>query len=1384
MTDLAQLRERVQGLLAGTGPGTEASSLMISETLFGPDDPLVGELLRTWNGGQPLVVHRAVLAAAGGDSDEVLVTGVTSFRNVDGAPVAVRFRPVDGGVAIRVRMTLPVTWRFSQSFPDLPVSIDFRGPLTAAPSPLFDLLTLTGAAFVLATHDHVDEELGVALPAGFGFAARLKLVGLFGIIEHTLGGGREELVIAGPVLAAPPVPTTTPLPPTEPVVPVPSAEPLPGINLRAVLDTDVTVGPLALRDTALVLYCPPDVDWLKGHPNRPPMVFYGGRLQGGDRFAVEVWAALSPGDPSLVLTARPEGGAGGIRTADLAGLLGGDELADRLGPELGSLGTVTLRTMSLGLSLEPPALDGVSATVGLDGIRWAPFGDELEVTDLHAIVVATSPLEASRSVQVILAGRFAIEDAEFTAVITVPDFTISVDVTAQPTLPLGTFMRTYLPDVPPVGDLTVDGLRLSARPGAFYTLAARLAPRPEAWTVPLGPESLEISDVGLSIGRVAGAGFTGSFSGRLSLAGAELDVGFQVPGPFALRADLPRMSLRELVGALTDQPVDWPPGFDIALEQARIRIEKRGTDGALVLGAQIEGFGSLAVDIRRAGARWGFAAGFALPTGWRLGQLSQDLAPLDEAFRFDRMVLVIASFDDPAFQFPDLSSFGDPRITSTRITLPASAAPGVKAGLNAFAEMDLGGDRGLALIKGSLHLDSATLDVLVQIGIDPVTALVSAGITGALNGNLQFTGALRIRLAAGSPSLGLFGEVAMTADGHPLRFTAELSITPNGALMAGTMPEPWRDAFGVNGLVLADLALLVGISWELIPAIGIAATMSLGDFAGSAALLFDGTQPTRSLLAGSISDLGLDDIATLIAGQADLPDAIAPVLAGCRLEGTHLFDVPATLAADLDTADVTAAIAAAFLAAGRLAVPTGAGSLLTVAEAGRRWHLTDRTTLRHYGIERRGDVLAVSRNVQLYLAPEPTLIGQLVFPAGTRLTAGLTAFGFGGQVDVDVDPNVGISVAAELLPVDAGVIFKLTGSGGTGGPRFSLATYDAPGAPVRGPHCVVSGAVTMLGFTRDIDLRLSRDGFFLTVSATIFDVFDATVTASLPLHDFAAAELGIGASMHEEFLSIVRTRGVAAIQSAAGDAGREVGEAQRAVADAQTKVDAVQRQIDPQVAQIRAERAQADGALRKAENDVNTIQGQIDAEQRTIGDLNRDLDRLKGQLTWWNSAWIGPQILDKGRQLAQHQLTLTGEQGGLAVAQGTLSGLRSAVNTTPVEADPRVAGLYAQLALEQAGLAGAQGILQQTQAAAGGLASVATWLAANGPDHLLEVTDASFAGSLGVVGGGQVTLSASYILLGQPGTSSVSFDFHDVEPGFNALVNLLEEEAAMLALRL
>jgi hypothetical protein len=436
-------------------------------------------------------------------------------------------------------------------------------------------------------------------------------------------------------------------------------------------------------------------------------------------------------------------------------------------------------------------------------------------------------------------------------------------------------------------------------------------------------------------------------------------------------------------------------------------------------------------------------------------------------------------------------------------------------------------------------------------------------------------------------------------------------------------------------------------------------------------------------------------------------------------------------------------------------------------------------TLKHYTIARHGDLLTVSMRVQLYIAPQPTLIGQLMFPQGLRLSAHVSAFGLAGSVNLDVDPNRGVVADGSIQPIDAGQLFSLTGHAGESGPQLSLSTYDAPGARIRGPHLVVSGAVTMLGFTRDIDVRASRDGFSLTVSATLFNVFGAAVTATAPLRDFTAADLVVIATMQNDLLTLLRTRGIETIRAAAADAGRSIHAAEDQLTACQDQVNRIQTQIDQKLPQIRAERRDAEDKLRKAQGDVNSIQSQINAEDRQIRRLNDRIDALKRGASIING-WNIPDIIAAGAELSQHQFTKVSFQAALTTALGVLQAARSAVTGTPIELDPRVSGLYTQLGLANGALAGAQAVLQQTLVALGAMATVGQWIASHGPEDILDVTAARFEGRLGAVSGGSVNLQVSYVLMEQHGETVLDFNFHDVERGVNTLVERLKQQATSL----
>src|SRR5437763_13286079 len=148
----------------------------------------------------------------------------------------------------------------------------------------------------------------------------------------------------------------------------------------------------------------------------------------------------------------------------------------------------------------------------------------------------------------------------------------------------------------------------------------------------------------------------------------------------------PEVHLRELIGELTNQDIPIPGGFDLTLIDSSVLIQKSGTTNLVFqLATTIDKVGTIAFEARRvAGTAWGFAAGIDI-AGGRISSLPglDAIKPFEDFFHLDQLTLVAASFDDVNFQFPGLAAFATPRLTSTKLTMPAG---GVIAGFNVSAQ--------------------------------------------------------------------------------------------------------------------------------------------------------------------------------------------------------------------------------------------------------------------------------------------------------------------------------------------------------------------------------------------------------------------------------------------------------------------------------------------------------------------------------------------------------------------------------------------------------------------------------------------------------------------------------------------------------------------------
>lgn len=1056
--------------------------------------PVFADQLERLTNGAPIVVRDAVRSVAG---DTVRVTGRASLLGVSEMPVTASAEPGLDGPAVTVRFHLidgppgPNAWRFSTSFPDLP---PFYAGLPgswqgghAAPdrTNLLDRLELSDAAYVLTTAESgLDPVTGAAIRAGLNFVALCTPTELVGMLGSVMTGG-GPVRLSGPIVIPKPTERTLPLPPRARLTfPWQHPEPIPGIHLTADLGIDETIGnALRFHNVGVRIYSPTSQEWAEANPTHRRTFAAAGTLEVPSAdLSLDITAPEPVSTDRLSLFGVFEGATFG-KLAQLFDLAGGDDLAEYLPDDVrGALDTLD------SLSLELVALR-LGKGLKLDGIGMAVGMRDLDTTVIPGFTVRglrvdfsiSDPFGKDRGFAINLGGDLGFLGTKFTVDVEFPEVRARARLNEAAALTLDAlFDEVGLPSPP---DLTINHLELDIAKDGSYSVAAVIAEDPP-WTLDLGPVPLTVSDVRAFASRPARGPASGSFSGVLRPGDAfELAFAYDTPGDFVLRANLPDVTLMELVRGLTDRDVALPAGFDLAFTDGYVLIQESGPNLVFQFATTMEGLGTVAFEARRVGTGpggWGFAAGIDL-TVPRLSSLPglDALAPFEEMFRLDQVVLVVASFDDPGFAFPSLAAFNAPTLRTGDLALPAHAG-GVVAGLNAYARWKIDTtSREQKLLRDLLSLE-ATIGVALQIAADPkkdsrLYASVDAKVQG-LTLACQLGGQMR------DGELGLFltGVVTTTIQGRPLRFDVTLLFVPNGAFLSGSM----RGSVEFEGITLSNVGLVVGMSWEAIPSVGITASIAVERFHSSIAIFFDSADPSRSMLAGAVSGLTLADVLETFAGDV-APSEVDAILSRIGLVGTGEFTLDPDVARALDERDIDD-IAAAFAAQG-VRIPTAASHVvLAEGRKGEHWFLTDMTTMLHYELERTNDGIRVTLEPQLYVVPQTTAIGSLVFQQGTFLNAGFDILSFHGEGKVLVMPSRGIQAEGSMDRVVIGheSLFVLEAMDGKGGPLLSIATAGRPGHEdprLRHPHALIDGRMNLLGLEQAVYVEIGATGFSFAV---------------------------------------------------------------------------------------------------------------------------------------------------------------------------------------------------------------------------------------------------------------------------------------------------------------
>lgn len=1111
---------------------TSSGTLTISRDTF---DAAFADFLTLHYGGGPLVIAQAEVKAQ--EDGSLVVSGLSSFANVADLPLVARFAIAAGGaLQAELRYTLrdaapgPAAWRFSHSFPALPTCWD--EPSQAYVTPL-DQLDLFDTDFVVTTHAGVDARSGVALQPGINIVGCLRPSGLLGVFEHRTVSN-PILALHGIVNLGRPGELTLELLPDERPwdrLDHPSTGALaPGIYLAAALDLGFSAGKLALRDTALRLYSPLTTAWADENRSYDVAQALCGVLAlPSAAVEIRISADMPRGSASTLLIGSCSGVTvgkladlldigGGLHAALPAALRGPVEALD----ELELIGV----TLDLVVSEDLPKLRSASVSVGFPSLRWRVWGDELVVESLACRFDLCDPLHLNAApppdvpplfrsrVNVDVTGVLVIEGVPLEVIASSHErFAVRARTLEPVELPLDRVLGSHGAGISSPTPLAITAFEVFIAPGQRYAMDLALAGAPKPWTIELGKQALSVSNVSIQLAKSANGPATGRFAGTLAFEGHVLSLQYDAPGALVIRSTLPRIQLSRLIAQLCDRHVELPSGFDLALRASSIVIQVVDGCPAVQLMTEVEGLGVLAFETRKIGEQWGFAFGLDLTTGQpsHVAGLAQ-LAALEQLLHLQRFMVVVSSLDQPSFQLPSASQFNNPVLATKQVALPRGG--GVRAGLNIFADWSLdASDKSQNLLKKLLGLEG-NLEAVIQVPPDPSsgTRLVVQR-SGTLLGH-RFEYEVGVLLEQGMPALFLVGSVTVPIQSSPVTFDATTLFVPSGAFMAATMKNPKPLAIGP--VRLSNVALEVGVSWAGIPSLGLVATIDTREFSSSIAVFFDSTNPAKSLVAGSISDVDARQILRALLPGVTTP--IDEVLAGIAIEGTQAFELPGELAAALDGMQHDK-VSAAFASSAKLSIPAVAQQLaISPKKQGSSWHVTDLTQMRHYQLEKQGGMIRGEVAAQFYFAPQATAIGSIVFPQAYYLNVALSFAGFEARATVDIADNKGYSIDAtidEIVILDR-AIFAITAQKGEGGAQLSLSTFARPEHPVvefRDPHVYINGALVLLGLREGVFANITSQGIDFELVGALLPGVKFEVDVRFGKRGFAASgtlQVGLG----------------------------------------------------------------------------------------------------------------------------------------------------------------------------------------------------------------------------------------------------------------------------------
>ncbi len=638
--------------------------------------------------------------------------------------------------------------------------------------------------------------------------------------------------------------------------------------------------------------------------------------------------------------------------------------------------------------------------------------------------------------------------------------------------------------------------------------------------IPIGAAGLEIEDLQFTFERKKEKNnkytTSSSFKGEASLGPVSFILDYSLPGDLVFTTHIPSLNLspviQDLCGPDTVMSLPVPADImDLSLNDITLIVSPTkkfiSISSSCILGK------SEMIVSQNEQKKWVFMAAFAPPEHWKFSALDPSLGVLDE-LDFSGTALIISSADEKK---PPISI----------VEIPESVS--VIKGLTFFASLNM---EGLGLDD---LMDIKSLTVSTNIGTSLASMKLSAAIDGSFKiaeniamGDMKFF----LRPSPTNFQLGISGAVLAKIDDDDLKFIGTMSIRPieRSAAFGATMIGTWNEPFGIKGLSMGDIAIEVGIGIipppaVVAPIVGIAGTIGIGEFDGSAAVKFDTAMPSKSMIAASFNELYLNDV----------------IQSFCDEEVYN-------------------------------SIP-----------------LEIRETVLSSGME----------DVAVYVVPQATTIGELLFDPGFKFQGKMSIADFDAEFAFILDYSSGFAIKATIDPIIIKDVFEITGIANSAGPLLDVDLRIG-----NDPHIMIEGKVDLLGIGGMVYVTLMDSGFHFQVEGNIFNLFEAKVIAS-GTDLKSSGDIYLLAEMKNDLITFLREGALDGIQAAANETTKAIQDAQGDIDTAQAEIDKIDVDIAKMRNTIKQERERDAENVKEAENIVDKVQAEVDKLKGLIDDMRR-----------------------------------------------------------------------------------------------------------------------------------------------------------------------------------